>query len=80
MLVHEIKAFRYYSDFAGFDIVVVLENETNIDVRLMIEDLVESWFQYPTEVGDMPLPEFLEVELGRKGLAVSIYIGIDENE
>lgn len=82
MLVHEVKAFRYCSDLANFDIVFVLECNTDLDVRLLIEDLVESWYQYPEEAGDRPLPEFVSDELARKNIQHSLYFGdeVDEDE
>jgi hypothetical protein len=79
MLVHELKCFRYYSDFSGFDLVVILESDSKgLDIRKFLDDIIESWFQYPSEIGDIPLTEFIVNEFERKDICISIYFSLED--
>lgn len=82
MLVHEVKAFRYYSDFTNFDIVVVLEGSTDKDVRQLLDDIIEDWFRFDEnyEKYYQPIGDFIEQELKHYGIMASLYFGGCDDE
>ena len=79
MLIYDVKAYRYYSDFAGFDFVVVLESDCSFDVVNFLDDVIMFWHDYPEEVGDINLTDYVVEEFKRKNIIVSIYHSNDED-
>lgn len=80
MLVHKVESYRYYSDFSGFDFVVVIESKHDLNLEVFLDDIITSWFEYPSEYEDTPLTDMILHELGRKNINASIYHCFDDGE
>lgn len=77
MLVNKLECYRYYSDFAGFDMIIIIESGEIVDLEKKLDEIIETWYENEEEVGDMPLSDYIKYELEKLDLEISLYFNMD---
>jgi hypothetical protein len=77
MLVNKLECYRYYSDFAGFDMIVIVENGEIVNLESKLDDIIGTWYDAEEEIGDLSLSDYIINELEELGVTISLYFNMD---
>lgn len=77
MLVDKLECYRYYSDLAGFDMIITVESGNVENLENKLDDIIGYWYDGEYDICDIPLSDYIKMELEKENIEISLYYCMD---